>query len=1009
MKKYLTEKLAPRTRKLMVRAASITLLVALTSCGGDSGGGDPEDDPGGGIFGTGIQLDGTVSSQYALASNTVEYKRQSGESGSEAVRSNGTFAASGIPGTGAVLLRTEIANGEKLYAMAVPGEAESINQNIHSYSDLVARNWFASNGQDIDAVFNSSGAVSTVPTAPTLRSLEQSVSQIYSGVQGDYNLDGVNIFNDEYVANGSGIDGFVINNPVIINNGTINIYFVDPSTNAQSQAATDLSVDNNLLDADTQNPTAPTSVRALPAASNEILVVWDPASDNVAVTRYDIYRNGELAGSTAYQVFSDIPLTAGTQYTYTVVAIDSSGNQSSESQAVTAETLGQPDTDAPLAPTNFTLQTSVGSISLNWSHPANDDVASYIISRGVGTGALSEYLSSSSLTMTDANVVGGTQYCYQVVAVDASANESAATETLCTTTEGQTTVVPTEPEVQNPPTTDPAAVDAPMVDVSATACTTELESYTINTDTTLEAGCYLVDSSLNIRDGNLTLKPGVILKFAASRILYVNQGASLTAEGTAANPIVFTAVDPTPGFWGGIQFTYSNSSRNKLKYVQVEYAGSGSGDQANVELIATSSSPSRVSISNSTLQHSSDYGFIAPTGTLVDEFASMRIAQNEAAMLLTPNLIGALSAPISITGNQLNEIELTSTAIVTPVTFLDLGVPYRVPGMNVSDSVEFAANTIFKVESGKTINVQGSSTGGSLKITGTPERPVVVTGVDPTAGSWGGISYNYSNSANNVISNAVIEYGGSGNDGANVDATSTPSSPTRIAFNNVTLRNALNYGFAIDRGSIVSGFDSVVSSGNGAPGRVNADLVGSLSGSTALTGNTVDQIIVTGSGMSTEQTWPLHDVPYFMEDGISVSGGLTLTPGTRLIFDSGTELSVQRDAYLKAVGLPSAAIVFTGGEAVNGYWKGIHYQYTPSAQNILDHTIVEYGGQGTAASDGNIEMNCTGSSPARLQVSNTQITDSSSWGIELDANGCDLTLGANVTFARNASGDVETP
>lgn len=1016
MKKYYKERFTPRIRRTMVNAASVTLLLALTACGGsgdsgdDGGQGGDVIPGGGGIFGTGIQLDGTVSSQYQLASNSVEFKRQSGETGSESVRTNGTFAASEVPGSGAVLLRTSIVNGEPLYALAVPGEAERVNQNIHSYSDLVARNWFASNGQDIDAAFNGSGELSPVPTATTLRSLEQSVTQIYSGVQDDYDLGGSNIFNDEFVANGSGIDGFLVNNPVIINNGTINIFFVDPSTNVQSQAASGLNVNNNLLDVDTQNPTAPSDVRALPAASNEILVVWNPATDNVAVTHYDIYRNGELVGTTAFQVFSDIPLTAGTQYTYTVVAVDSSGNESDESLAATAETLGQPDSEAPLAATNFSLQPALGSISLSWSHPNNDDVASYTIRRSVGTGALSDYLASTSLSVTDANVVGGTEYCYQVVALDGSANESAPTEVLCTTTEGEAITGTQPPVVDQPEVMDPAMFDAPLVDVTGMACTAEIEERIIEDNTTLEAGCYLVTTGDLVvqEDANLTLNPGVVLKFGANRELEVQSGGSLTAEGTASNPIVLTAIDPTPGFWQGVEYRFANSSRNRLKYVQIEYGGSGNSTQSNLEITASTSSPSRLSISNSTLRHSAGYGFDAERGSVIDEFTSVQIIENDSALLLDPNDLGSMTAPLLIAGNGSDEFELTLATIEEAITLADYGVPYRVPGMNVRASVEITANTVVRVASGQGITVEGNS-GGSLKITGTPEQPVIVTGVDPSSGSWDGINYRFSNSANNVITNAVIEYGGSGSNGANIELTSTTSSPSRIALNNVSLNNALNFGFAFGSGSIISGFDGVISSGNGATGRVALSSVGGLSGSAALTGNTLDQISVTGSAMNNEQAWVTHDVPYFIEDGIIAAAGLTLSPGSTLIFDSGQELRLQENGYLNAQGLAAAPITFTGAETIAGYWEGLIFRFSGSTLNVLDNVVVQYAGVGPVANNGNVEMVCTTSSPARLSISNAQILDSSSWGMFLSPNGCDLTLGANVTFARNASGDINVP
>jgi poly(hydroxyalkanoate) depolymerase family esterase len=55
---------------------------------------------------------------------------------------------------------------------------------------------------------------------------------------------------------------------------------------------------------------------------------------------YTVYRNGAAAGSATGTTFTDSGLTAGTSYTYTVAAVDSSGTAGPASAAVTATTTG---------------------------------------------------------------------------------------------------------------------------------------------------------------------------------------------------------------------------------------------------------------------------------------------------------------------------------------------------------------------------------------------------------------------------------------------------------------------------------------------------------------------------------------------------------------------------------------------------------------------------------------------------------------------------------------------
>jgi len=442
-----TKRVARHVTKKVFRATTIALLLSLAACGSSD---DPDNGQDDGIFGTGIRVNGTVSTRFALAPDTVEFKRQSGEKSTVTLQADSTFAATQVQGTGAVLLRTATNTGDSLYALSIPEEDTEVNQNVHSYSDLVARNWFASNGQDINAVFDGAGELTAVPTAEELSALEQTVSQIFSGVQDDYNLGGVNIFSDQYPANGLGIDDFLLTNPVLINNGVINIFFVDPSTNIQSPVTSALNVNSSLLVGDTDNPSVPDDIRALPAGRDEIVVVWNPAMDNIAVARYEVYRDGSLLDSTPYPVFVDESIIPGTQYTYFVIAVDSSGNQSAASLSVNAQTSSTPDTIAPSTPTDLKLQPAAGSIALSWSQ-SEDDVASFIISRGESAGVLTEYLSVTSSSMADLNVFNGTQYCYQVTAVDGSDNRSMPSEVSCAIAGGEV-VNPGPADAVNPGT-----------------------------------------------------------------------------------------------------------------------------------------------------------------------------------------------------------------------------------------------------------------------------------------------------------------------------------------------------------------------------------------------------------------------------------------------------------------------------------------------------------------------------------------------------------------------------
>lgn len=90
--------------------------------------------------------------------------------------------------------------------------------------------------------------------------------------------------------------------------------------------------------ADSTVPTAPT-VTATPGDA-QVVLTWTGATDNVAVTSYEVYRNNVLVGSPTAASFTDTLLTNGTSYNYTVKAVDAAGNKSVASATVSATPTG---------------------------------------------------------------------------------------------------------------------------------------------------------------------------------------------------------------------------------------------------------------------------------------------------------------------------------------------------------------------------------------------------------------------------------------------------------------------------------------------------------------------------------------------------------------------------------------------------------------------------------------------------------------------------------------------
>ena len=85
--------------------------------------------------------------------------------------------------------------------------------------------------------------------------------------------------------------------------------------------------------ADSTAPATPTGVTATALSGRRVTLTWSAASDNIAVTRYLVARGGTVIGQTAGTVtsFVDTSVVPTASYSYTVVAADAAGNQSTAS------------------------------------------------------------------------------------------------------------------------------------------------------------------------------------------------------------------------------------------------------------------------------------------------------------------------------------------------------------------------------------------------------------------------------------------------------------------------------------------------------------------------------------------------------------------------------------------------------------------------------------------------------------------------------------------------------
>ena len=104
---------------------------------------------------------------------------------------------------------------------------------------------------------------------------------------------------------------------------------------------------------DTEAPSVPSGLIASNTTTFSIELSWDASTDNVGVSSYDIYVDGNLETSTSNTNYTITGLSSNITYDFTVSARDIADNISAQSSPLSVTT--QEDIEAPTVPTNIVI------------------------------------------------------------------------------------------------------------------------------------------------------------------------------------------------------------------------------------------------------------------------------------------------------------------------------------------------------------------------------------------------------------------------------------------------------------------------------------------------------------------------------------------------------------------------------------------------------------------------------------------------------------------------------
>jgi fibronectin type 3 domain-containing protein len=267
----------------------------------------------------------------------------------------------------------------------------------------------------------------------------QYLSATFDGTTARFYIDGTEVANRQVTVSPGSSNSWRIgaygSTPSGFFDGVIDEVRIYNRALAPSEVQGDMNTPVSALTApDTTPPSAPGTVNATGGAG-QVSLSWGAASDDVGVTKYDVYRSttpgftpdaSNRIAQPAGTSYTDNGLAVGTYY-YRLAAEDAAGNvgPSSDEASATAS-----DGTPPTAPTNLSAGASGTNITLTWNAATdNVGVARYNVHSGATSGftptAANRIAQPTGTTYTDAALTPGAYY-YKVTAEDAAGFVGAA-------------------------------------------------------------------------------------------------------------------------------------------------------------------------------------------------------------------------------------------------------------------------------------------------------------------------------------------------------------------------------------------------------------------------------------------------------------------------------------------------------------------------------------------------------------------------------------------------------
>jgi Bacterial Ig-like domain/Abnormal spindle-like microcephaly-assoc'd, ASPM-SPD-2-Hydin len=451
--------------------------------------------------------------------------------------------------------------------------------------------------------------------------------------QGHFGLGGHNTCSGTTVPPGGGCEIGVIFAPATAGSKTASLHVTDangvaldvPLTGTGTTTATDTT------------PPTPATLTVTRAGTTANLS-WTAATDNVAVTGYQVFRDGSQVGANlaaGARSFADSALAPGT-YGYTVKAMDTAGNvTASNAVSVTVPVL---DTAPPSTPA-LTGSVTGTTANLTWT-AATDNVAvtGYRVFRNANQ--VGGDLAASARSFSDTVLAAGT-YSYTVKAVDAAGNVGNASTpvslTVATATGGPTV------SARTPAVSATAVPIANNVTATFSKAVTGVSGSTFTLKNAATGAAVGAVVSRNGTTNQWILNPNASLA-KDTRYTVTLSGGTTGIRDAANNPLA------------NATWTFLTGPRPTISARTPTAAATGVSRTANV---TATFSEAVAGVSGSTFQLKN------PAGTVITAVVSHNGTTNQWILNPSPTLAANTKFTVTLTGGAANIHDTAGNALTT--------------------------------------------------------------------------------------------------------------------------------------------------------------------------------------------------------------------------------------------------------------------------------------------------------------------------------------------------------